>query len=87
MGGQVAFQQPNASTFNTPTAQVGAFWTPVESVAAYLPGLQELIINQVHYYLSPENLSHDDFLRSHMDPQEAWLSIKLLSTFNRLLHV
>ena len=48
------------------------------------PSLQELIIHQVHYYFSPENLYRDDFLKGHMDPREGWLPIRLLATFNRL---
>ena len=46
--------------------------------------LQQLIINQVHYYFSPENLLRDDYLRSQMDPREGWLGIELLAKFNRL---
>ena len=62
-------------------AQPG-YWPNAEPV--YVVGPHDLIINQVHYYLSPENLYRDDFLRSQMDPQEGWLTIQLLATFNRL---
>lgn len=55
-----------------------------EGQPMYQPGLHELIINQVHYYFSPENLYRDDFLRQQMDPSEGWLAIQLLATFNRL---
>ncbi len=47
-------------------------------------GLQDMILHQVHYYLSAENLARDEFLRSKMDPHEGWLSIQLLGTFNRM---
>lgn len=58
------------------------YWPPAEPV--YMVGVHELIINQVHYYFSPENLLRDEFLRSQMDPHEGWLPIPLLATFNRL---
>ena len=58
------------------------FWPPAEPM--YVVGLHELIINQVHYYFSPENLCRDEFLRSQMDPNEGWLAIQLLSTFHRM---
>ena len=59
------------------------FWPPD---AMYMRGLQELILNQVHYYFSPENLVKDEFLRKHMDV-EGWLPIQLLASFNRLRHI
>ena len=62
-------------------AQQG-FWPQAEPV--YAPSVHELILNQVLYYFSPENLTRDDFLRGHMCPTEGWLSIQLLGTFNRL---
>lgn len=62
-----------------------AFWAPAKAV--YPTNLQELILNQVHYYFSTENLLRDEFLRNHMHPEEGWISIHLLSTFNRLRHL
>ena len=59
-----------------------AYWPPAEGM--YVVGLPELILNQVHYYFSPENLCRDEFLRSQMDRHEGWLGIQLLGTFNRL---
>ena len=72
----------------TPTGEYMApqqmgFWPPD---AMYMRGLQELILNQVHYYFSPENLVKDEFLRKHMDV-EGWLPIQLLASFNRLRHI
>ena len=58
------------------------YWPQAEPV--YSPSVHELILNQVLYYFSPENLTRDDFLRGHMCPSEGWLSIQLLGTFNRL---
>jgi len=59
------------------------FWSQ-ETI--FLAGLQQLIINQVHYYFSTENLCKDEFLRLHMD-REGWLPIELIATFNRLRHL
>ena len=47
------------------------FW-PAD--AMYVQGLTELILNQVHYYFSPENLVRDQYLRQHMDG-EGWIPI------------
>eukprot|EP00965_Chrysotila_dentata_P211668 6186585-Pleurochrysis_carterae.AAC.5 len=63
--------------------QQHVFWSP-ETV--YLANLQHLILNQVHYYFSTENLCKDEFLRAHMD-NAGWLPIPLLATFNRLRHL
>ena len=61
------------------------YWPQQEPpMYAVVPSLHDLIINQVHYYFSPENLMRDEYLRSHMDPQEGWLPIQLLANFNRL---
>ena len=49
-----------------------------------VPELHGRVINQVHYYFSPENLHRDDFLRSQMDPNEGWVNIQLLATFRAL---
>ena len=62
-----------------------AHWMPQEPV--YSMQLYELIINQVHYYFSPENLARDEFLRGHMDPKEGWLPIQLLTLCAAILLV
>ncbi|KAL1499690.1 hypothetical protein AB1Y20_012958 [Prymnesium parvum] len=58
-----------------------AYWAPE---ALFLANLQEMILNQVHYYFSTENLCKDEFLRSHMDPEGGWIPVALLASFNRL---
>ena len=45
--------------------------------------LQRLVVAQVNYYFSDENLLRDEYLRRQMDG-EGWISIELLATFNRL---
>lgn len=51
--------------------------------AMYVRRVQELILNQVNYYFSTENLCKDEFLRVHMDG-EGWVPIPLLASFARL---
>ena len=51
--------------------------------AMYVRRVQELILNQVNYYFSTENLCKDEFLRLHMDG-EGWVPIPLLASFARL---
>lgn len=58
-----------------------AYWTPD---AMYLASIQDMILRQVHYYFSTDNLCKDEFLRGHMDPEGGWISISLLASFNRL---
>ena len=54
--------------------------------AMYVRRVQELVLNQVNYYFSTENLCRDEFLRVHMDG-EGWIPIPLLASFNRLRHL
>lgn len=61
-----------------------AYWPP--ETMYHLANVQQLIIQQVHYYFSTENLCKDEFLRVHMD-SEGWLPVQLLATFNRLRHL
>ena len=51
--------------------------------AMYVRRVQELVLNQVNYYFSTENLCKDEFLRVHMDG-EGWVPIPLLASFARL---
>ncbi|KAG2698284.1 hypothetical protein I3760_07G144200 [Carya illinoinensis] len=47
------------------------------------PSLSTLIVNQIEYYFSDENLVKDDFLRSNMDDQ-GWVLISLIASFRRV---
>lgn len=42
-----------------------------------------LVLHQVSYYLSDNNLSQDAFLRDRMDA-EGWVPVELLASFNRM---
>jgi hypothetical protein len=44
---------------------------------------RESIEQQLKYYLSEENLSHDDYLVSKMD-QDDYVSIAVIANFNKL---
>ena len=73
-GGMTYHQQPQPQP---------GFWPPQPEMYV-VPELHGRVINQVHYYFSPENLHRDDFLRSQMDPNEGWVNIQLLATFRAL---
>nr|DAD46736.1 TPA_asm: hypothetical protein HUJ06_016673 [Nelumbo nucifera] len=47
------------------------------------PQLRAMLVRQIDYYFSPENLCKDIFLRQNMDEQ-GWVSASLISTFNRV---
>tara|TARA_B100000787_G_C16065522_1_gene237516 strand:+ start:174 stop:512 length:339 start_codon:yes stop_codon:yes gene_type:complete len=79
----------NTAVALDPAALNVAYGTPVHGWtqdAMYVRRLQELILNQVNYYFSTENLCRDEFLRVHMDG-EGWIPIPLLASFNRLRHL
>ena len=50
-----------------------AYWAPE---AVFMANVQEMILNQVHYYVSTEDLLRDEFLRQHMHPEEGWISVQ-----------
>ena len=52
----------------------------------YVQGLTELILNQVHYYFSPENLVRDQYLRQHMDG-EGWIPIGFAALVENAVYV
>lgn len=45
--------------------------------------VRTLLLNQIDYYFSEDNLVKDDFLRSNMDDQ-GWVSISLIASFPRV---
>lgn len=67
---------PPAPMFFPQTAEQLAYMQQVQQ-------LQRLVVAQVNYYFSDENLLRDEYLRRQMDG-EGWISIELLATFNRL---
>ncbi|KAL5986070.1 hypothetical protein ACLOJK_028060 [Asimina triloba] len=50
------------------------------------PHLRTMLIKQIEYYFSPENLCKDIFLRQNMD-EHGWVSISLIANFNRVKHL
>lgn len=47
------------------------------------PSLNDLILKQIEYYFSDDNLVKDNFLRSQMD-EEGWVPITLIAGFRRV---
>ncbi|KAH9477865.1 N-glycosidase [Psilocybe cubensis] len=41
------------------------------------------LLGQLEYYLSPQNMAHDIFLRRNMD-SKGWIPIELIASFNRV---
>ncbi|XP_009769236.1 la-related protein 1C [Nicotiana tabacum] len=50
------------------------------------PNLPALLVKQIEYYFSDDNLVKDDFLRSKMD-EEGWVPIELIANFPRVRHL
>ncbi|XP_017214818.1 la-related protein 1C isoform X2 [Daucus carota subsp. sativus] len=48
------------------------------------PNLPSLLVNQIDYYFSDDNLVKDEFLRSKMDEQ-GWVNISVIANFRRVL--
>ncbi|KAL8088516.1 la-related protein 1C-like [Apium graveolens] len=48
------------------------------------PNLPSLLVNQIDYYFSDDNLVKDHFLRSKMDDQ-GWVNISVIANFRRVL--
>lgn len=48
------------------------------------PNLPSLLVNQIDYYFSDDNLVKDQFLRSKMDDQ-GWVNISVIANFRRVL--
>lgn len=47
------------------------------------PNLRLMVLHQIDYYFSDNNLAGDNFLRSNMD-DEGWVHISLIANFNRV---
>ncbi|KAJ8648026.1 hypothetical protein MRB53_001049 [Persea americana] len=52
-------------------------------ISAPDPQLRAMLVKQIDYYFSPENLCKDIFLRQNMDEQ-GWVPIPLIAGFNRI---
>ncbi|CAK9883186.1 unnamed protein product [Sphagnum jensenii] len=97
-GNQNTSLNSNPSTFVNPAGgQVGRFYTPTNSISAghghgnsgaaaggdSSMSLQVLLVNQIEYYFSMDNLCKDIFLRSKMDDQ-GFIPISVIANFNRV---
>ncbi|KAI5826795.1 winged helix DNA-binding domain-containing protein [Schizophyllum commune Tattone D] len=66
------------------TSQGGIpFPSPITLVSFPLDPTRWWLLGQLEYYLSPQNLATDFFLRQRMNPQ-GWIHIPLLASFKRV---
>lgn len=56
---------------------------PQSALSFPLDPTQPCLLNQLEYYLSPQNMAQDFFLRQRMDDQ-GWIPISLIASFNRV---
>ncbi|KIY70869.1 hypothetical protein CYLTODRAFT_487754 [Cylindrobasidium torrendii FP15055 ss-10] len=56
---------------------------PVTKLSFPLDNTRYLVLGQIEYYLSSQNLAQDLFLRRNMD-SEGWITFALLASFNRV---
>lgn len=56
---------------------------PVTQPSFPLDSMRWFLLGQLEYYLSPQNMAQDFFLRQQMDAR-GWISIPLLASFNRV---
>ncbi|TFY64594.1 hypothetical protein EVJ58_g2523 [Rhodofomes roseus] len=56
---------------------------PISPLSFPLDSIRYYLLGQLEYYLSPENMAQDFFLRQHMDSR-GWISIPLLASFKRV---
>ncbi|KAH9921379.1 hypothetical protein B0H21DRAFT_199855 [Amylocystis lapponica] len=59
---------------------------PLSPIPFPLDSTRYYLLGQLEYYLSPQNMAKDYFLRSKMDAQ-GWISISLIASFNRVKHL
>ncbi|TFK47591.1 hypothetical protein OE88DRAFT_1738505 [Heliocybe sulcata] len=59
---------------------------PISAVSFPLDPLRQSLLGQLEYYLSPQNMAQDFFLRQRMDSL-GWISVHLLASFNRVRHL
>ncbi|KZT22739.1 winged helix DNA-binding domain-containing protein, partial [Neolentinus lepideus HHB14362 ss-1] len=59
---------------------------PISAVSFPLDPLRQSLLGQLEYYLSPQNMQQDFFLRQRMDSL-GWISVHLLASFNRVRHL
>ncbi|KAI1798061.1 hypothetical protein LXA43DRAFT_876186 [Ganoderma leucocontextum] len=71
---------PQAQNASSPGAPLPM---PQSNVGFPLDPTRYYLLGQLEYYLSPQNLAQDFFLRQQMDAR-GWISIPLIASFNRV---
>ncbi|KAF9652418.1 hypothetical protein BDM02DRAFT_3183801 [Thelephora ganbajun] len=56
---------------------------PTSQLSFLLDPTRYYLLGQLEYYLSPQNMAQDFYLRQQMNP-DGWISISLLASFNRI---
>jgi len=56
---------------------------PISNVPFPLDPTRWFLLGQLEYYLSPQNMAQDFFLRQQMDSQ-GWIPVSLIASFNRV---
>lgn len=79
-GSYEVYQYPS---FPPPPALYPPVPHPVSQLPFPLDPTRYYLLGQLEYYLSPQNMAQDFYLRQQMNP-EGWISIPLLASFNRI---
>ncbi|KAF9530045.1 hypothetical protein CPB83DRAFT_763940 [Crepidotus variabilis] len=56
---------------------------PMSTISFPLDSTRYYLLGQLEYYLSPQNLAQDFYLRQNMD-ERGWIPIPLIASFNRV---
>ncbi|KAF8552490.1 winged helix DNA-binding domain-containing protein, partial [Imleria badia] len=56
---------------------------PFTPATYVVDAMQNCLLGQLEYYLSPQNMAQDLYLRQRMD-NEGWIPISLLASFKRV---
>ncbi|KAJ3747890.1 winged helix DNA-binding domain-containing protein [Lentinula detonsa] len=59
---------------------------PISRISVALDPTVYYLLGQLEYYLSPQNLAQDFFLRQKMD-SHGWIPIPLIASFNRVRQI
>ncbi|KAG8216556.1 hypothetical protein J3R82DRAFT_6737 [Butyriboletus roseoflavus] len=80
--GQPPYAPPELEPYET-VPPVPQPRVPFTSVTYSVDVMQNCLLGQLEYYLSPQNMAQDFYLRQRMD-NEGWIPISLLASFKRV---
>ncbi|KAJ7599327.1 hypothetical protein C8J56DRAFT_849427 [Mycena floridula] len=76
-------QPPPSATSSSPSQAAPPVPMPLSSISFPLDATRFYLLGQLEYYLSPQNMAQDIFLRRRMD-SKGWIPIELIASFNRV---